>query len=367
MAATNVRSPSGPQDCTLYYYHWPCGHTIGVKCTRCNLSDSRNIEAHLTHQHKEVQLPHPKHHCPECGGLALHELRWASTSNPDAVQSQEATTAVFNRPDVIEAQLEQDVYEKESPWMNDDLFTEDPTANEMRGEIIMDLYRSQLHVEDLEQRLHQTFRDPPARASASSRPLTASATPFQPGVPWVASHQHQPQQPNVPQQNGSSMVLALRDRGRGHGQHIPERSKAACHSSNHAAGREVKPEGSGVPSADITSSTSTSISVSTSSHQEAAERLLSEVSTPGNQGSDSRHCMRTSSNVVAVMDVAVVVVVAVEVAVVVDVVEDDDHQPCGLGRRENWTLQPEKGYIYTLTDSHRQQRKKLRVSTERES
>lgn len=77
--------------------------------------------------------------------------------------------------------------------------------------------------------------------------------------------------------------------------------------------------------------------------------------------------MRTSSNVVAVMDVAVVVVVAVEVAVVVDVVEDDDHQPCGLGRRENWTLQPEKGYIYTLTDSHRQQRKKLRVSTERES
>lgn len=75
--------------------------------------------------------------------------------------------------------------------MNDDLFTEDPTANEMRGEIIMDLYRSQLHVEDLEQRLHQTFRDPPARASASSRPLTASATPFQPGVPWVASHQHQ--------------------------------------------------------------------------------------------------------------------------------------------------------------------------------
>lgn len=107
------------------------------------------------------------------------------------MQSQEATTAVFNRAEVIEAQLEQDVYEKESPWMNDDLFTEDPTANEMRGEIIMDLYRSQLHVEDLEHRLHQTFRDPPARASASSRPLTASATPFQPGVPWVASQQHQ--------------------------------------------------------------------------------------------------------------------------------------------------------------------------------
>ncbi|KAL8649111.1 MAG: hypothetical protein Q9210_004594 [Variospora velana] len=153
----------------------------------------------------------------------------------NAVQSQEATTAVFNRAEVIEAQLEQDVYEKESPWMNDDLFTEDPTANEMRGEIIMDLYQSQLHAEDLERCLHQTFRDPPARPSASSRPLTASATPFQPGVPWVASQQHQPQQPNVPQQHGSSMVLAFRDRGRGHGQHIPVR-RPSCRPVIHSFG-----------------------------------------------------------------------------------------------------------------------------------
>ncbi|KAI4114475.1 MAG: hypothetical protein LQ345_004753, partial [Seirophora villosa] len=234
MAATNVHSTAGPQDCTLYYYLWPCGHMRRVKCTKCSLNDPSNIEAHLEHQHKEVKLPHPMHHCPECGGPAPHQLKWASTSNPDELQSEEATTAFFNRAEVIEVQLEKDVYEKESPWMNDDLFTEDPPANQMRGDILMDLYRNELHAEDLERALNQTFRDPPPQPS---RPLTASAAPFQPGVPWVASQQHQPprsQQPSVPQQRGSSMVLAFRDRGRG--QHIPARGVQLSNASQQQRG-----------------------------------------------------------------------------------------------------------------------------------
>lgn len=47
MAATNVHSTAGPQDCTLYYYLWPCGHMRRVKCTKCSLNDPSNIEGEL--------------------------------------------------------------------------------------------------------------------------------------------------------------------------------------------------------------------------------------------------------------------------------------------------------------------------------
>ncbi|KAL8959891.1 MAG: hypothetical protein Q9193_003316 [Seirophora villosa] len=196
-----------------------------VKCTKCSLNDPSNIEAHLEHQHKEVKLPHPMHHCPECGGPAPHQLKWVSTSNSDELQSEEATTAFFNRAEVIEVQLEKDVYEKESPWMNDDLFIEDPSAKQLRGDILMDLYRNELHAEDLERALNQTFRRP---APQPSRPLTASATPFQPGVPWVASQQHQQQRGGPRGQDRGQ-----RNAQRGRHQQQPPRSRGASQRGIH--------------------------------------------------------------------------------------------------------------------------------------
>ncbi|KAL8907807.1 MAG: hypothetical protein Q9207_001210 [Kuettlingeria erythrocarpa] len=235
MSASNgVPAPPPPQDCTLYYYVWPCGHWQWVGCTKCSLSPPTNYQVHLAHEHKQVQLPHPKHRCPTpgCGAGAAHEMEWIGIDAPNAQAAIQELTASYNSEEQIRERTENDVYAKEYPWRIDAAFADDddkegPSA---RNEAMMNVYRLGGRTQALESFLHafprRTGQDQQAAPGPSTSPLGSDQTtprpqPAQPAIS-VDTTPRQPVPPSQQLEEGEidESTLARFDiSGRGSGSH----------------------------------------------------------------------------------------------------------------------------------------------------
>ncbi|KAI4141412.1 MAG: hypothetical protein L6R39_005346 [Caloplaca ligustica] len=181
MAATHgYPTPASHQDCTLYFYLWPCGHRQWAKCTKCNLNEPTDIDEHLGHQHTEKQLSEPKRRCPECGHAAPHEQRWAGINTPGADENRHILTTIFNRPEVIEAGIEQEVFGAENPWMITANFTEELVGNALRNANTMNWFRTDQHLQQMERFVRETFGAYTAGASPGSDQSTPRPTYAQP-------------------------------------------------------------------------------------------------------------------------------------------------------------------------------------------
>ncbi|KAL8762763.1 MAG: hypothetical protein Q9184_001303 [Pyrenodesmia sp. 2 TL-2023] len=128
MSVSNGVPAAPPQDCTLYYYI---------------LSSPTNYQAHLAHEHKQVQLPHPKHRCrtPGCGAGAAHETEWIGINAPNAQAAIQELTALYNSEEQIRERTEKDVYAREYPWRIDAAFVDEEEGPSARNEAMMNVYR----------------------------------------------------------------------------------------------------------------------------------------------------------------------------------------------------------------------------------
>ncbi|KAI4128521.1 MAG: hypothetical protein LQ338_002691 [Usnochroma carphineum] len=64
---------------------------------------------------------------------------------------------MFNRPDVVQGQIEQDVYDLENPWMVNSNFEEELLGNPLRNQVMMDWFRNEQHAEQIERWLRDVF------------------------------------------------------------------------------------------------------------------------------------------------------------------------------------------------------------------
>ncbi|KAL8919101.1 MAG: hypothetical protein Q9208_006985 [Pyrenodesmia sp. 3 TL-2023] len=232
MSASNgVPAPPPPQDCTLYYYMWPCGHWQWVRCTRCSLSPPTNYQAHLAHEHRQVQLPHPKHRCPTpgCGAGAAHEIEWIGIDAPHAQAAIQELTALYNSEEQIRERTEKDVYAREYPWRIDAAFVdEEDEGPSARNEAMMNVYRLEGRAEELESFLQTFPRRTPQEQQApgpSTSPLGSDQTtprpqPAQPSTSMDTTPRQTapPQQPEAGEIDESALAqLDISGRGRGGG------------------------------------------------------------------------------------------------------------------------------------------------------
>ncbi|KAI4172005.1 MAG: hypothetical protein LQ343_003914 [Gyalolechia ehrenbergii] len=211
-------APPAPQiRCTLYFYTWACGHKEWVNCSKCNLDEPNKYQAHLQHEHREVELPEPRHPCPVCNHPPPLEEQLASLDSPLMLEIRRNLAVVNSCWAVRNARAAEDVDAKENPWRHgfDDI---DMTPDDrLTNLILMDNWQTTQHATRLEewQRGFGTQGQPSGPESDSTvRPPPKQAAE-ESTIPTPGSQQTTPRQ-SAPRQLATGQAASSQQPG-GHG------------------------------------------------------------------------------------------------------------------------------------------------------